>query len=156
MTGDIISFCGVSGSGKTKLCCELLPILKSRGEVFGFYSPGNFDTGSKTAIDLVLLPQEKMYRLCQLDALPGALKFGKWYFFGETLTVVKKHLKNYNAQPYVMFDEIGPLEVEQGKGWTEILDLLKNIYFKAAIITYRPSLSDYFRTNYPDIKEFRL
>ena len=46
-------------------------------------------------------------------------------------------------------DEIGPLEVLQAKGWIKALDIVDERRCEINVITFRPSLKEYFCRRYP-------
>jgi len=48
------------------------------------------------------------------------------------------------------------LEVLQGKGWIKALDIVDERKYELNVITFRPSLRDYFRQRFPDLVVYDL
>jgi nucleoside-triphosphatase THEP1 len=44
----------------------------------------------------------------------------------------------------LIVDEIGPLELERGQGWVNVLDVLRDDSFKCAVVVVRPALVNTF------------
>lgn len=55
-----------------------------------------------------------------------------------------------------MCDEIGPLEVLEGKGWVGALDFVEERKFELAVTTFRPSLREYFEQRFQNMTIYDL
>jgi len=51
-------------------------------------------------------------------------------------------------------DEIGQLEVLEGKGWAQVLDEVDKRQFDLNVIALRPSLREYFLERYPEMRMY--
>ncbi|MDR0888533.1 MAG: hypothetical protein LBM21_01400 [Coriobacteriales bacterium] len=137
---------GESGSGKTQKLLGLLDNSRAAGfSVSGIICPAVFDGGKKTGIDALLLPGEERIRLA--DAGAGAHGLS-WAFSDTAMEAVNAYFDALcepaaaERATVTVIDEIGPLELVHGGGFTSALKLLDDIAYNDAIIVVRPSLLD--------------
>lgn len=153
----IIGLCGFSGSGKTRACQILIKELTSRGiGCCGFISPAVFEASQKTAIKVRWLETNQERVLMSLATAASQVTFGKWQLFPETFEWINQQLDDLKGCQAFFCDEIGPLEVLEGKGWRKALDVVDERKCALNVITFRPTLRDYFSLRYPDINIFDL
>lgn len=159
MTPDstIIGLCGSSGSGKTRACQMLVRDLTSRGVgCCGFISPAVFVASEKTGINVRWLESNHEEVLMTLATATSQVTFGKWQVFPETFEWIIHQLDDMKACQAFFCDEIGPMEVLDGKGWIRALDIVDERRCVVNVITFRPTLKDYFSQRFPDITIFDL
>lgn len=65
-------------------------------------------------------------------------------------------VKQVDGMPGFFCDEIGPLEVLEGKGWVKALDIVDARKFDLYILSFRPSLQEFFRKRYPEMTIYDL
>lgn len=128
---------GKSGSGKTHFLEH-----KKFQSVAGVIAPGVWKDGEKIGIDNILLPDNKVVHLATKKPLDSAGYSRKWKFDDDALEVVNKHFLTISNYQTLIVDELGPLELEQGRGLTNAVSLLKELPCKEAYIVVRPSLLD--------------
>lgn len=155
--GEIIGLTGSSGKGKTFACLELAGRLIDQGVVVkGFCSPPVFEDSIKTAIDVLSLPSFERRRLGVLAAIEGYTLVRKWSMDPATFEWINRMSGRFSSTDVLMFDEFGPLEVEQGQGWHKALDVLKTGKYYLAVITFRPDYQDFFKREHPGIHLINL
>ncbi len=76
---------------------------------------------------------------------------GKWQIYPEAFEWINQKLKDVHDCQAFFCDEIGPFEVLQGKGWIQALEILDERRFVLSLITFRPSLRQFFEQRYPDM-----
>lgn len=150
--GEIIGLIGSKGKGKTYTLMELAGRLIDRGVlVKGFLSPPVIKEGVKIAIDVLSLPSFERRRLGVLGEIEGYIQIRIWSMNPATFEWINRMLGRFSSADVLMFDEFGPLEVEQGKGWFKALDVLKTAKYELAIISFRPDYQDFFKLEFPEI-----
>lgn len=155
--GVIIGLTGSKGIGKTQTCAQFAAQMSDQNvEVKGFYSPPVFENGLKTAIDVVALPTFERRRLGVLGEVEGFIQVRIWSMDPNTFNWINRMLKRFAKSEVLILDEFGPLEVEQGEGWSKALDLLKDGSFDLAVTTFRPDYQDFFRQSFPEIQILNL
>ena len=155
--GKIIGLTGNKGKGKTHACLELAGQLSDQGVVVkGFCSPPVFSEGIKTGIDVVSLPSFERRRLGIIGEIEGFIPIRVWSMDPKTFDWINHMMGRYSISEVLIFDEFGPLEVEQGKGWHKALDVLKQGNYSVAVITFRPDYQEFFKHEFPEIEIMNL
>jgi nucleoside-triphosphatase THEP1 len=151
LAGKIVILSGWRGAGKTSLCRRLVEIARARGwSVAGLLSPGRFDGDHKIGIDVEDLASGERHLLAipNPDYQPGALK-GGWLFDDAWLSWGNHVLASVASVDLLVVDELGPLEFDQGRGWTAGLEALDRGLFRRAIVVIRPELLERARLRWP-------
>lgn len=155
--GKIIGLTGSKGKGKSTACLNLAGQLSDQGlEVKGFCSPPVFIDGIKTGIDVVSLPSFERRRLGLIGEIEGYIQIRVWSMDPKTFDWINHMMKRFANAEVLIFDEFGPLEVEQDKGWHQALDVLKTANYHLAVITFRPDYQEFFCQEFPDIEIINL
>ena len=153
----IIGLCGTSGIGKTLTCQKIIKELRSRGVVCGgFISPAMFDASEKTSIKVQWLESDEERVLMTPAVATSQMTLGKWEIHADSFQWIDEKLSSMQDCDVCFFDEIGPLEVIEGKGWVKALDILDERRYRAFIVTFRPSLEGYFQQRYPEMMVYNL
>ena len=153
----IIGLCGTSGSGKTLTCQSLVKELRCEGVTScGFISPAVFENTEKTSIKVQWLEsgEERILLTPLTDA--SELAVGRWQIHADAFAWIDQKLKGLQTCQAFMCDEIGPLEVLEGKGWVKALDIVDEGKFGLYVITFRPSLREYLEQRFPDMTVYDL
>lgn len=154
---NLIGLTGNRGSGKTQLCVKLAHDLTAQNIVVkGFYSPAVFEDGVKLGIDTVSLPSFERRALAKVGAIDGQIRLGKWSMDPATFEWINQSLDQISTADVLIFDEIGPLEVEQKAGWRKALDLVEKAEYDLAVITFRPDYVPLFKDKFSHIHIFNL
>ena len=153
----IIGLCGSSGSGKTQTCQNLVQELRLGNiQCSGFVSPAVFEGTTKTAIKVKWLESGDERVLMTLSKEDSETTIGKWQIHPDAFEWIDQKLTDLKRCQAFFCDEIGPLEVEQGKGWIKALEIVDERKCVLTVISFRPTLRDFFSQRYPDITIFDL
>lgn len=119
---------GPQGAGKTTACWKVLPGLRNQGiKIAGFVSPPLLDAaGSKTGIQMVDLTTGKSHTFARIVAAGEPADVGVYRLVEGAVAWAQNVLAaalSANVD-WLVIDEIGPLELRQGKGFAFALDAL--------------------------------
>jgi nucleoside-triphosphatase THEP1 len=153
----IIGLCGSSGSGKTQTCKKLVKVLRGvNKQCCGFVSPAVFEGSKKTAIKVQWLESGDERVLMTPVTEESQLTVGRWQIHQDAFEWIDQKLSDLKECRAFFCDEIGPLEVEQGKGWIKALEIADKRKYSLNVVTFRPTLRDYFCQRYPDMMIYDL
>jgi len=153
----ILGLCGSSGSGKTQTCLKLVKELRAEGiECGGFVSPAVFEGALKTAIRVQWLESGQERVLLTPVTEESQQTVGRWQIQPDAFEWINRNLANLKECQAFFCDEIGPLEVLQGKGWINALEILDERRYALNVVTFRPTLRDFFNQRYPDMTIYDL
>jgi nucleoside-triphosphatase len=138
---------GERGAGKTSLCRLLASQARNKGwDAAGVISPGVFENGVKTGIQVEDIRRGESHPLASLEARgPFDLPVGKWYFDRTTLAWGNQVIANSPPCDLLIVDELGPLELLQGDGWQAALEVLSAGSYRLALVVIRPELQELAR-----------
>lgn len=157
LPGKLIGLCGLSGSGKTKTCQSLIKLLRdSEVDCSGFISPAVFDNDTKRSIDVLWIKSGERRELLTQVKETSQQFIGRWEINSQAFEWVEQKLNQFEYCQVFFCDEIGPLEIEQGKGWVKALEILREGNFGLGVVTFRPSLEGYFWHHFSDMVLFHL
>ncbi len=145
---------GTSGCGKTTWCRALIAHVRLSGvELHGVLCPAVFDSGHKTAIDVLFLGgsahghrarlAERSRGLtqtrCSHSGESSPLKLA-WDFDAKVMRSIDAHFASLKTPVNLLIDEIGPLELIRGAGWQSAVSLLDAGLHRHAYVVVRPGL----------------
>jgi len=146
----VIGLCGSSGSGKTLTCQKLIQELRSANiACCGFISPAFFEETKKSAIKVQWLESGEERTMLIPATETSQHTIGRWQILPEVFEWISQKLEDMQGCQAFFCDEIGPLEVLQAKGWIKALDIVDERRCEINVITFRPSLKEYFCQRYP-------
>jgi len=140
--GSLALLTGGRGAGKTRWCEALARSAHEAGlAIAGLLSPAVVIGGEKRAIDLLDLATGERRLLAERARpdLPGTAGLG-WHFEPEALAAGNAALERVGACDLLLVDELGPLELGRGSGFTAAFDLLDARRYGLAIVVVRPAL----------------
>ena len=153
----IIGLCGSSGSGKTLASQKLVQELRTGNiECCGFVSPAVFEGTTKTAIKVQWLESGDEKVLMTPVTAESQLTVGRWQIHPDAFEWIDKMLTSLKVCQAFFCDEIGPLEVQQGKGWIRALEVVDDRKADLYVLTFRPALQEFFRKRYPEMTLYNL
>ncbi|MCS7060712.1 MAG: nucleoside-triphosphatase [Anaerolineae bacterium] len=137
----------VRGAGKTTLCRQLAEAARRRAvDVAGVLSPSVFPAGV-SAHDARLAIEVEHIRAQKRRVLAGAQRqrgfevlMGRWWFSEETLHWANQALAESCPCDLLIVDEIGPLELIEGGGWTHAVPVLQTGPYRLGVVVVRPEL----------------
>jgi nucleoside-triphosphatase len=135
---SVLIVTGAKGAGKTRWCEQLATYTRNAGyTVAGLLSPGQFAGGAKTGIIALDLQSGEERTLAVRNPDDGGRR---WQFNEETLIWGNQKLSDTRPCHTLIIDEIGPLELQEERGWTAVWTLLAAGHFRRAFLVIRPSL----------------
>lgn len=121
---NVVIITGDKGTGKTTFAKQMAESMKNKNiKISGVLSVGKFENNIKTQFELVDIQTNEKILLASTQ-IKSDLRFGKFYFnkeafrFGEK--VINRDIKNYD---YILIDEVGMLEIQNG-GWYQTIENL--------------------------------
>lgn len=137
MASNIIILTGERGAGKTTASHEAVTLAQAKeyacGGIITLTQPDGerkvLDVGSGETRQLTLPP----------DAKP-AIVLGRFRFDPTTMGWGSMVLTSATPCQLLVVDELGPLELEQGRGWKTAFDVLQKGSFVLALVVVRPEL----------------
>ncbi len=150
--GSLALLTGGRGAGKTRWCEAVARAARSAGlAVRGLLSPAVLAGGEKRAIDLLDLATGESCFLAERARpdLPGTEGLG-WRFDLEALAAGNAALERVGACDLLIVDELGPLELGRGSGFTAAFGLLDARRYGLAIVVVRPALVAALQVRRPD------
>jgi nucleoside-triphosphatase len=143
---------GPFGTGKTTWCTRMIEKAQTRDlRVCGVLSPGLFQDGEKSGIELINLADGER----RLLAVPhtgnaAGIVTAHWHFDPEVLDWGNLILSDLPDDfDVLMVDELGPLEFERGEGLQAGLRAVDARTYKVACVVVRPALLDQAQTRWP-------
>ena len=158
----IVVVTGEIGAGKTTYCRQQIDAAwRIHQDVAGVLSPARFEHGDKVGIDALDLRSGEMRPLAHLRTPKGqsgaeTIVTQRWRFEPETLSWVNQILMAATPCDLLVVDELGPLELEQARGWTAALDAVATRAFATALIVVRDSLLTVALTRWPDAEVVQI
>lgn len=120
----VVIITGDKGAGKTTYAQQLVGTMKNKNvRISGILALGKFEDNIRTQFDLVdIQTNEKM--LLASTQIKSDLRFGKFYFNKEAFSFGEKVIaRDVENSDYIIIDELGMLEVQNG-GWYRIIEEL--------------------------------
>jgi len=133
---SIIILTGDRGIGKSTICRRVVALAQSAG-----WSCGGIITLSRgDARDVLDVASGDVRCLTQSADTAQAVDQGRFRFDPRALRWAGQRLAQATPCDLLVIDEIGPLELERGKGWANALDVLAGGDFGLALVVIRPEL----------------
>lgn len=153
----IVVLSGESGCGKTTLCTQVVALARARGlAVAGVLAPPRLADGRKVGLDVEDLRTGQRRPLAEACAEPCRSACAEhcrsivgltdgpatesWHFHAAGLAWGTMVLRHATPCDLLLIDELGPLELIRGQGWTVGLDLLRAGRYRLALVVVRPEL----------------
>ena len=134
------------GAGKTTACLRLVDLAREAGlAVGGIAAPARYDTGgAKTGIDVIDVAGGERRALAEIEPDPTRATVGEYRFHPEAEAWALGILLTSLDRPLdlVIVDEIGPLELFQGRGYAPVLERLSSARCRSAVIPVRAPLAE--------------
>lgn len=142
----IILLSAERGAGKTTACLRLVELARGAGRAAGgIVAPARYDAaGTKVGIDVVDVSRCERRSLAVVERDAVRATVGQYRFDPAVETWALEVLLAAVDRPLdvAIIDEIGPLELFQGKGYAPVLERLPCARCHSAVILVRPSLAE--------------
>lgn len=137
------------GAGKTTFCRVLADQARAAGwDVAGLLSPAVFESEVKTGIVAQNLRtgEARPLAVAISDLRPSTfdLELGTWLFSSSTLAWGNEIFAAALPCDLFIVDELGPLELLRGEGWSNALAALRQPKYRVGVIVIRPECVDDF------------
>lgn len=137
----ILLLTGESGVGKTTLCRHAAELFKAKGlRVAGVLTVPRFAHGAKIGMDVQDIRTGERRALADHAPIVGGPTTENWDFHANGLIWGAQVLLCATPCDVLVIDELGPLELERGQGWTVGIDLLQECRYRLAIVVVRRTL----------------
>jgi len=137
MSGRIIILTGERDIGKSTVCQKTVDLAQAEGYTCAGIITPRREGGKRDVVDVrtgdirpLTLPQD----------IERAVVQGRFRFDPETLAWGNRLLGQATPCDLLMIDEIGPLELIRGRGWTNALHVLQGEAFTLALVVVRDEL----------------
>ncbi len=134
--GRLIVLTGGRGVGKSTVCHRAVALAEEKG-----YRCGGIVTLARQGVRHVLdVSSGRRRRLTQAPDGGGAVIQGRFRFNPQTLSWGNAVLSRAIPCDLLVVDEVGPLEVERGRGWVRAFEVLRAGEYALALLVVRPEL----------------
>lgn len=151
---------GLPGSGKSTLSQAIVQHAREvQLDLKGVLSPPVFESGEKTAIDLLDLASGERTRLAKLRrtrADTTLISTQRWAFDPNIVEKGEEILHASTPCELLVIDELGPLEFERGEGWLAGLTAVDSGNYQSALVVVRPRLLEYALNRWPDARQVEI
>jgi len=136
----ILILSGSRQAGKTTFCQRMLSQARQAGwQVAGVVCPARFEGGQKVGIEVVdVRSGERCLLASQLPGECTGPTVGPWTFSTQALEWGNGVLQRATPCDLLVVDELGPLEFDQGQGFTAGFEALRSQLFRLALVVIRP------------------
>jgi len=135
--GRLVVLTGGRGVGKSTVCRRAVALAGRRG-----YSCGGIVTlAHEGARDVLDVTSGRRRRLTQTSNEGETVVQGRFRFDPRTLSWGNAALSRATPCDLLVIDEVGPLEMERGRGWVAAFDVLRAGDYALALLVVRPELT---------------
>lgn len=157
---SILIISGTRASGKTTFCTLIAKILESDGwDVAGLLSLPVIQKGEQIAKDALDIRSGVRRSLARIDFQCTAtteVQIGRWVFDTKILAWCNNVFQSSVPCDFLVIDEIGPLEFNQGQGFLDALTALDSGDFIFAMVVIRPHLLATALNRWPDAEVVKI
>jgi nucleoside-triphosphatase THEP1 len=133
----IVILTGKRGIGKSTVCRKTVALAQGEGHACG----GILTLSHDDVRDALDVSSGDARRLTQELHAAQAVDQGRFRFDPRVLSWGSAALARATPCDLLVVDEIGPLELERGKGWVNAFDVLRDKDFALAVVVVRPELA---------------
>ena len=143
---QVVFITGDMGSGKTTLCHRVVDAFKTRGiDVAGALTLPRFANGEKIGMDVMNARTSEQRALAKRAEMGHGTAGLRWQFDEVGLAFGERALRESIPCEVLVVDELGPLELLHGKGWTVGIAVLQSRQYDFAFVVIRLSLLENLR-----------
>jgi len=157
---SILIISGTRAAGKTTFCTRIAKILKSNGwDVAGLLSLPVIKQGEQTAKVARNIRSGDRRNLASINFHGKSInevQTGRWIFDTKTLAWCNAILQSSVPCDFLVIDEIGPLEFNEGEGFIEALTALDSGEYFFAMVVVRPEFLTTALQRWPTAKVIKI
>jgi nucleoside-triphosphatase THEP1 len=148
---EVLALTGASSSGKTTACRRIVDHARANGlQVAGLLTPsGRSADGDKVSLEVEDIKTGERRPLAERTATPEGPKTENWRFHAEGLAWGNDILLHATPADLLLIDELGPLELLRGGGWTSAIEVLRAGAYRLALVVVRPALLPALEKHFP-------
>jgi nucleoside-triphosphatase THEP1 len=137
MGGRLLLLSGRRGAGKTTVCQKAVSLAQDESLACGGLLTLNQGEG---VLEVVDVRSGDVRRLTVAVPSPGAVRQGRFLFDPGTLSWGNAVLRAATPCHLLVVDELGPLEIERGKGWSSAFEIVGRTDYALGLVVVRPEL----------------
>ena len=129
--------------GKTNYLTELIELLRMRSlSVGGFLAPGSFESGERFGFRLKNIVSGVELAMASTKKTATWIKYRRFWFNPDAFILGREWIcESLKANhDVIVIDEVGPME-QEGSGWFETLEFLKNSSVPVQLWSVREKLT---------------
>ncbi len=155
---QILIITGWRNTGKTTFCQFLVEAARERSlQVSGVISPGVFEAYQKVHIELEDLKSGERRLLAEKGHdLQSEFNTPQWVFNKENLQWGNEIFADSVPTDVLIVDELGPIELEQNKGWVNGIQAVDSAAYQLCVLVIRPELLQIARQRWPQAQMITL
>jgi nucleoside-triphosphatase THEP1 len=146
-------------SGKSTFCMKCVDELIKRGTpVDGWITPAHMIDGEKVGHDFVSIKNSTVcdaIPFTRMEPFENSFPWRRWHFNAEAFELASELANNSQDTKLFIMDEIGPLEIQEGKGFytpmQRMLGRRENV-----LVVIREELADKFTSGHKEFLQFSL
>jgi nucleoside-triphosphatase len=155
---QILMITGWRNTGKTTFCQFMIEAARERGlKVSGVVSPGVFEDYQKAHIELEDLQSGQRRLLAERGQdLQSEFNTPEWIFNKENLAWGNEIFATAVPTDVLIVDELGPIELEQNKGWVNGIQAVDSGDYQLCVLVIRPELISTAKQRWPKVQTITL
>lgn len=157
---QIVFLTGSPGAGKTQVCRQVAELARHKGlRVVGLLTEAHRLASGRIVQTVVNLRTGESRRLADFVGLDEGEPIGRgvagrfsWTFVNESVRWGRHELDRClaKAADVLVIDQIGPLELLAGSGWSNAVEILRSAQFDLALVVVNPLVLDELRRRLGD------
>ena len=137
----VVILTGERGCGKSTVCAHAARLAQAKGlAVRGILTLPRYDGGQRVGLDVEEVPTGVTHPLAELHQTTDGPTMGRYHFHADGIRRGRAILNSITRCDALVIDELGPLELVEGQGWPDAIDVLNAGVCRLALVVVRPGL----------------
>ena len=137
----VVILTGERGCGKTTVCAQAARLAQAKAlAVRGILTVPRYEAGQLTGLDVQDVPTGVIYPLAELHKATDGPTMGRFHFHADGIRRGRAILNSVTRCDVLVIDELGPLELVEGQGWRDAIDVLNAGICRLGLVVVRPGL----------------
>lgn len=142
MEPRVLLLTGESGCGKSTVCLRIVELACQNGlTAAGVISPPSAGAAPNQRRDVLDVGTGRRRTLAAKSGFSRGPTLGRWRFRAGALAWGAAVIRRGVPCDLFIVDELGPLELVRGQGWTAALDVARGGGYRLAVLVVRPALA---------------